>query len=179
MAKAKPISLRAYAKRRGVSPEAVSKAIESGRLSASITRVRGAPKIADPELADREWDGNTRPSVDRSPPPDVDRDVDDADYHIARARREVAAARREAALADMAELDLAERRGALIEVDQARADVIDKFTIVRTRILGVPARVAQRMPALASEVVPVLEEFLREGLEELADALEEMADDAE
>lgn len=168
------MSLRAYARRRGVSPEAVSKAVADGRLRAAVVRdARGAPKIADPELADREWDGNTRPRIDHAPsaPPAAD-DIDDADYHAARARREVAAARREAALAEMAELDLAERRGELIPVDQARADVFDKFTIVRTRLLGVPTRVAQRLPAIAADVVPVIDELLREALEELADGAE-------
>src|SRR5678815_1744439 len=86
----------------------------------------------------------------------------DVDYFKARARRE-------AALADLAELDVAERRGELISVEQARADVLDRFTTVRTRILGVPSRVAQRLPGLAAEVVPVVDELLREALSELAD----------
>lgn len=73
------------------------------------------------------------------------------------------------AKATLAELDVAERRGELIAVDQARADVIDKFSIVRTRILGVPSRIAQRLPAIADQVVPLLDELLREALEELAD----------
>jgi hypothetical protein len=54
-----PLSLRAYARRRGVSPEAVSRAIERGRLRESVVRVGGAPKVANPELADREWARNT------------------------------------------------------------------------------------------------------------------------
>jgi hypothetical protein len=62
-------SLRAYAKRRaaaglpGSSPEAVSKAVKSGRLSRSIVLVDGEPKIADPELADREWMARSAPRI--------------------------------------------------------------------------------------------------------------------
>src|SRR5689334_21046405 len=57
-----PMSLRAYALRRGVSPEAVSRAIRSGRLRDSVVTVGRSPKIADPELADREWAANTDPA---------------------------------------------------------------------------------------------------------------------
>lgn len=71
--------------------------------------------------------------------------------------------------AEMLEIDLAERRGEVISVEQARADVEDRFATVRTRILGVPSRVAQRLPALAAEVVPVIDDLLREALTELAD----------
>ena len=40
----------------GGSKNAVSKAIKSGRLARSVVRdQRGLPKIADPDLADREW----------------------------------------------------------------------------------------------------------------------------
>lgn len=50
------MSQRAYAKRRGVSQAAVSRAVQSGRLKASVAPGGG---IADPDLADREWDANT------------------------------------------------------------------------------------------------------------------------
>ena len=62
-----PMSLTAYAKRRGVSPVAVSKAVARGRLSASVGRNdRDQPVILDPELADREWEANTRQRVDHA-----------------------------------------------------------------------------------------------------------------
>lgn len=177
------VSLSAYAKRRGVSPKAVSKAVASGRLRDSVTRdEHGTPKISDPDLADREWTANTRPRVDRPPaeamplvraglviPAGSAAVGDPPDYNASRAWREAHAARREAALADVAELEAAERKGELVPVKQARADVTGVFMVVRTRLLSIPAAVAQRMPHLASEVVPALDELLREALEELAD----------
>lgn len=182
-----PLTLTAYAARRGVSVKAVSKAVAAGRLVASVVRDKhGAPKIADPELADREWTAKTRSSIDRPPDPADDEPLpppprrpappvppratsDVPDYHESRARREAAAARREAALADVAELDAAERKGDLVPVEEARNQVTERFTIVRTRLLGIPSRLAQRLPHVAAEVVPVLDELLREALEELAD----------
>lgn len=150
-----PLSLRAYAKHRGVSAEAVSKAISEGRLVHSVMRVKGAPKIAFADLADREWETNTQPRPDApaaTPSP----------LTLAKVRREQAAA-------DHAELELAQRRGELVAIADVRRDVSEKFTIVKTRILAVPSRVAQRLPHVATFVLPVLDELLREALEALAD----------
>lgn len=153
----KPLTLTAYAKRRGVSVKAVSKAIADGRLRDSVTRVGRAPKIADAALADREWDANTAPRVENT-----GKATQSPLLLQARVRREQAAA-------DLAELELAQRRGDLISIADARRDVIEKFTIVKTRILAVPSRLAQRFPHVASFVMPALDELLRESLEALAD----------
>lgn len=61
---AKPLALSEYAKRRGVSHEAVRKAVAAGRLKECLVTVRGKAKIADPDLADREWVAAAAP-----PPP--------------------------------------------------------------------------------------------------------------
>lgn len=178
MAAAKPISLREYARLRGVSAEAVSKAVTAGRLRESVVQVGGKPKIGDVELADREWGANTRPRADMPLPPKRGaRPTEDGDealpegvpsYNVSRAVREFHASRRECALADGAEIDVAEKKGELVSVPEARDYVTKKFAAVKTRILGVPSRMAQRLPELAAEVVPVVEELLREALEELA-----------
>jgi pyruvate/2-oxoglutarate dehydrogenase complex dihydrolipoamide acyltransferase (E2) component len=51
----KSMSYRAYARHRGVSPEAVSKAVKTGRITA------GPDGKIDPEAADRQWEANTDP----------------------------------------------------------------------------------------------------------------------
>lgn len=54
------ISVRAYADSRGISHTAVQKAIKSGRLVKCLTKsASGAVKIADANLADKEWAANT------------------------------------------------------------------------------------------------------------------------
>jgi phage terminase Nu1 subunit (DNA packaging protein) len=135
----------------GVSHSAIRKAAKEGRLTAGVI-VRGkSVTVTDADAAAAQW-ASTHDGAGELPdgvPP-----------------IEVSKARREAALAELAEIDVAERRGELISVEEARADVIDKFAIVRTRLLGIPARVAQRLPRLAGEVVPVLEGLLCEALEE-------------
>jgi hypothetical protein len=51
------MSQRAYARRRGCALSAVQRAIRTGRLSKSLTP---GGQIAEPELADREWDRTTQ-----------------------------------------------------------------------------------------------------------------------
>lgn len=180
-----PLSLRAYARRRGVSPEAVSKAVSAGRLTASVVTVGGHPKIGDPELADREWEAHTQRRTEYTAPeqpserPDVQPAaalrslIDDTpdgtpSLNASRAVRAHALARRDTAHADLAELELAAKRGRLVDAQAARSDVEQAYSLVKTRLLRVPSDLAQRLPHLAAEVVPVLEELQRHALEELS-----------
>lgn len=56
-----PLTLTAYAARRGCSVKSVSRAVATGRLVDSVGRdEHDRPTIIDPELADREWEENTR-----------------------------------------------------------------------------------------------------------------------
>ena len=59
------LSIRAYAKRRGVSEAAVRKAIKTGRIS-----VEGDGTV-DPVKADAQWDRNTDGAQQRPKPSDV------------------------------------------------------------------------------------------------------------
>jgi hypothetical protein len=200
---ADPMSLSAYARRRGVSVEAVSKAVERGRLRGSIVLVDGKPKIADPELADHEWQANTRPRIDHPPPPKKPAPKKPAPasksgdpevgsiagldelpkgvprYDVSRAVREYHEARRSGALADVAEIERDKVRDAVVPIDEARAYMIEKFTLVKSRLLGVPSRVAQRLPNLAKQVQPVVDELIREVLLELDDDGDVKEDNAE
>ena len=195
-----PLSLTAYAKRRGVSAVAVSKAVKRGRLRESVVTVDGQPKIADPELADREWAENTRQRGDQATRPDVEAATPEPEapkperpepvrpsqsdgavrqrrpaglpdsvppFNVSQAVRAQAAARREAAAADRAELELAQRRGELVDVASVRAEVIARYSLVKTKLLGVPSDLAQRLPHLATEVVPMAKALIRKALEEL------------
>lgn len=190
-----PLSQRAYARLRGCAVNAVQKAIRDGRLRESVVLVDGTAKIVDRELADREWDKNTRQRADARrpthpgpvpapgqavtvvtipPPPDpsagwifVPAGV--PAFNVSRDLRAAAAARREAAAADLAELELGERRGRLVDADRARADVFARISMAKARLLGVPALVGQDAPDVAARVVPLIERRIREAIEELSD----------
>lgn len=162
----KPISVRAYARHRGCTHQAVRKAIDDGRLEGSVVRVRGQAKIADVELADREWTANTR-AADPAPPPGEEDDK--IPFNEARRRREVELWRQARIKSEADELELAERKGELVSTADARAQVVERYTVVKTRLLGLPARVKQRLPHVAADDVRVIDDLVREALEDLAD----------
>lgn len=162
------MSLREYAKKRDVSPEAVSKAVRVGRLDESVIIVDGQPKIADAALADSEWEARTRAPVG-GPRSFDDVEDDDIPFNEARRRREVELWRQARTKREVDELELAVRKGELVTVEESRAGVIDAYTVVKTRILGLAARVKQRLPHVAAEDVRVIDDLVREALEELAD----------
>jgi phage terminase Nu1 subunit (DNA packaging protein) len=79
----------------------------------------------------------------------------------------VSMARREAARAELAEIEVAEKRGDLVSAEEAEAELDELCTVVKTRILGVPTRFRQRVPHLAVADLDLLDLLLREALEEL------------
>jgi phage terminase Nu1 subunit (DNA packaging protein) len=80
-----------------------------------------------------------------------------------------ARARLELARAQLAEIDLEERRGELVPVAEAQAEAEALFSEARTKLLGVPTRARQRMQHLTADDVRMLDELIREAMEAFAD----------
>jgi hypothetical protein len=141
------MSCRAFSRRIGVSPEAVSKAIERGRLKESVGRGDdGRPYIKDP-VARRA----------RMEPPTLIDSQTQANLERARKLR--------------LENDVTESR--LIPVDLVNKERFEAQRIVRESILNMPARVAGE---LAVETDPArvqlrLDTLLRDALNAAADML--------
>lgn len=194
-----PISLRDYAKARGVSPMAVSKAIKSGRLVRSVVRDhRGQPKIGDVALADREWAAGTdlskapgyvkeretarpppprapRAEAPRAPPPRAPADAPAGDDDDGGGPPEDVSlveqtAREKFWKANLAELDYRKRSGELVEAKDVEAQLSDLFANCRNKLLGVPSRARQQDPVLTRDQILLVEGLIREALEELASA---------
>lgn len=170
----KSISLRAYARHRkatgltGGTLRSVQVAIRDGRLSRSLTRDR--KKIRGAKAADAEWaastksdhvplTGPTAPSAPESP----DDSAPTAPSPLTEART-----RREAAQAEIREMELAERRGALVSARAVESYLSNLFAQCRTRLLSIPARARQRDPSLSGPQLAVIETMIREALEDLA-----------
>ncbi len=150
-------TLAEYARHRGVTQQAVSMAIRDGRLHDSIDSSN--PKrlrIADIDAADREWDEKS----------DNTRKPNGAGQFGAQLQENAAREKHFRAL--LAELDYKKRAGELVPADEARAAVIEKFTAVKTKLLGIPARIKQRLPHIELADVQVIDELVRETLEDLA-----------
>jgi hypothetical protein len=174
------ISLRAYAKHRGVSHTAVEKAVKQGRI-----RTTPDGKI-DPEQADRDWNRNSSPvnAPARAPKaaPAAEPLVSGPSYAQSRAVREAYEAR-------LAKLTYEERVKKLINADEVRIAAYNFARMMRDRLLNVPDRVvgaalAEIRAALAAAGVDLT---LIEGLNmtkvhgillaEMRNILEEFADE--
>ena len=152
-----PLSMRQYAKRRGVSAEAVSKAVRDGRLRLSLTEVAGVPKIADPDLADREWRDNT--DLTKAPGAVKGGGITLAD----------AATRERVARAQLAELDYRHRAGELVAAREVERVWLALVVQLRTAVLGVAPKFKAQCPELTHLQLATLNELLRQTLDSLAD----------
>ena len=169
-----PISLSAYAKHRGLSVQAVSRAAKEGRLEGAIVIVKtaaGKPqdKIISLEAGDRAWSSNTQPSADA---PATDEEAATPDHLIswkeARRRKEIALGQLAAIKVQVDRLDLDVKQGGLIDIDKAREDVQDEYIAVRGKLMGVPKRLRQRIPGFTAEMEELATSLVREALEELS-----------
>lgn len=167
------ISQKAYARHRDTKISTVQRAISSGRLSTSLTKdARGVTKIKTAKLADAEWLANTRPSAEanaKNLKAQRKLPVDKIDYNEARRRTQIEVLKQAKQSSETNERRLARERGDTISKEEAMADVVEAYTRVRTKLLGVPKRCKQRIPHLTVKEVGIIMGLQREALEELAD----------
>ena len=144
-----------YARHRGVSKAAVSKAIQERRLVESITAGESGKVTVDFERADAEWAKNTRYArslQDPGPSAEIEAEV-----------------RLKVARAELAETKLARERGDLVDAAEVEREWFDRTTKVRTRLLAVTSRVRQQAPDLQAATITLIDGLIREALEELVE----------
>ncbi len=162
------LSLRAYAKHRGVSLSAVQKAIRSGRIATN------ADGMIDSDRADAEWNAKTRPGQRRAqketpvasiPEPVRAEPTAGLDYFRARAIRENYLAR-------LAKIEFEEKTAKLISRDEVQVAAFTKARTVRDNLLNIPDRLAATLAAEADagKVHAILTGEIRKALDELAGA---------
>ena len=164
------LSIRGYARHRGVTHQAVRKALATGRITV------GADGGIDPAVADRAWAATTAP---RPPgiedvtaqgrgaavPPAAVPGLNAGTFLQARTATMLAEAQ-------LRRLRLEERRGQLLDRQAVLSRVFAFVRGARDAWLGWPARVAARLGAEAgvdqARVAIALEGHVRRHLEELA-----------
>jgi hypothetical protein len=172
-----------------VSKQAVHKAVVSGRLtghSDSKGRV-----FIDSLTMREEWDRNTQKRIGRGPKPpagtiertpkrpgeltpqerrdqqaDSGRNLADTneaipDYNESRARTEHLKA-------ELLELERKEKERILVKAEEVEAKWVEIITMARTKILGIPTKAKQRIPDLDTDAISLLDDIVRETLEDLA-----------
>jgi pyruvate/2-oxoglutarate dehydrogenase complex dihydrolipoamide acyltransferase (E2) component len=157
------LSLRAYAKHRGVSLAAVQKTIHSGRITPN------ADGLIDSDRADAEWNAKTRPGQRRTRPAAVTpREPAEAptaglDYFRARAIRE-------SYLARLAKIEFEERIAKVVDRDEVQVAAFTRGRVVRDNMLNIPDRVAATLAAESDvdRVHRILSDEIRMALDVLA-----------
>jgi len=159
------LSLRAYAKHRGVSLAAVQKAIHSGRITPT------AGGLIDSDRADAEWRAKTRPGQLRAktaaavPREPAEAPTSGLDYFRARAIRE-------SYLARLAKIEFEERTAKLVSRDEVQVAAFTRGRTVRDNLLNIPDRLAATLAAETDvdRIHHLLSVEIRRALEELAGA---------
>lgn len=141
------VTLTAYAKNKGVSTEAVSKAVRVGRLSKSVVfDAKSRPRVI-PELADQEWVANTDSAQQRVPVVAPPRPEPEPEQPVARdepktATFQQARTLREAYMARLAKLEFDEKSGLLVKAEAVKNEAFKVARIVRDNMLNIPDRVS-------------------------------------
>lgn len=166
-------SANAYAKHRGVSLQAVLRAIREGRLTTSAVQRESGRWDIDVDHADREWLANTdsgqgapahakhrsqadtRPEITAEP-------AEQITYAEARAQHERFKAR-------LAQLELETRESKLVAADDVKRESYKVARQVRDALLNIPDRVAGELAAETNQfkVHQRLVAEIRRALEEL------------
>lgn len=191
-----PLSLRAYARHRGTSVEAVRRAIKSQRLvKCLVAGADGSPKIADPALADAEWAGNT----DLSKAPTFVKEREGTRVTAVTPTRDTRDTARDttsepegepsseeqpelspgmslndATKADKywsamtRKLEYEKQIGELVSAKRAGEFMTNVFALSRTKLLALPSKARAALPHLTHADIGTLDRLIREALEDLA-----------
>lgn len=124
------LSIRAYAKRRGVSDTAVRRAIEDERITVS------ADGLIDPEIADKEWEENTRSEYLPHGHAGADRTSS-----FSQSNRQ----KKEALEIMLKKLEYDEKSGKLISRVEVELDVFNAARAARDKWLGTPHKIAAQI----------------------------------
>lgn len=178
------VGLREFGRQLGVSGEAIRKAIKTGRIPASmvgekkLSSGRGVPTISDPDGARAAFERNTSPNhrqgpkisegrkraaLESAPPPDAAREIEGEMPSITASRQIT-----EAYKAKMARLEYEEAAGQLVNAEEFKTKFATTVTTARTRLLGVPSKAKGRIPHLAVDEIAIIDELIREALEDIA-----------
>ena len=147
-----------YARRRGVSKQAVSKAIKVGRIKLTHGKI-------DPALADVQWGANTDPAPEFGVKEKEGLPQSNLSYTTSRAIREAYTAR-------LARLEYEEKVGELISADKVRLQAFNTARRARDLLLAIPDRVAPIVAGItdAQECHRILLEEIHRVCDELSNA---------
>jgi excisionase family DNA binding protein len=177
----------------GVSRQAVYKAIKQGRLP--VVRSADGRELIQSETLREDWYAKTMTKVGVGPkppagekafpPPRPKRQAEESELPPDSPKRDrslagpepgeivpeynESRARTEYLKAELLELERKEKEGLLVRSADVQAKWVEVVTISRTKVMGVVSKAKQRVPDLTQDQISILEDIVREALEELAE----------
>ena len=158
----------------GVSRQSIYNAIKERRLSV-VVDADGTEKI-DSNTMREEWAKNTQTRINVGPvrqqekqprAPRLGKTQESIpDYVESRARTEHLKA-------ELLELERQQKEGLLVKAEEVELKWVEIVTLARTKIMGIPTKAKQRIPDLDTDAVTMLEDIVRETLEDLAESVDE------
>jgi hypothetical protein len=173
----------------GVTVDAVYKAIKAGRLTA-VTAADGTVRV-NSETMREEWIRNTdstrvriglgvRPTRTREPKPLRPREerMPKPQTRITQTQEAIpdydeSRARTEHLKAELLELDRKTKEGRLIPLEEVQSKWVEVVVQARTKLLGIPTKAKQRIPDLDVDAINILDDLVREALEDLSETAPE------
>ena len=148
-----------------VTKAAVSKALKSGRLDDAKVD-RDGKVFLEKDKAFKLWEQTSDPSHPRARKKEVVKNIGSSGEDVPSFNE--SRAKREAMMARLAEIDVEEREKLLVPSEEVKNAWIQLVTIAKTKVLGIPTKAKQRIPDLDKGAMTLLDEIVRETLEDLA-----------
>ena len=158
------VSPAEFARRIQVSLSAVSNAISTGRLRDSVSRLANGRWLIDFEKGRKEFVENKLRRAVNTDAPGSRHGGGSGEDTIEKAELKLKQAR-----AELAELELAREEGKLVDAEEIEEEWGHVAALVKTKLLGVPAKARNQIPDLTTDQYLVFERLIREALEDLAD----------
>ena len=173
----------------GVTSEAVYAAIRTNRLS--VVRTGDGRELVNSATMREEWERNTQKRIGRGPkPPAGTVERTPLRPGEAESRQQASApppppsdlartteivpeynesrARTEHLKAELLELERKQKEQILVKSEDVEAKWVEIITLARTKILGIPTKAKQRIPDLDTDAISLLDDIVRETLEDIA-----------
>lgn len=186
----------------GVTKEAVYAAIRTNRLS--VVRTADGRELVNSSTMREEWQRNTQKRIGRGPKPPAGtaaftplrpgevearlsrgaaKASSSPDSHLARTREAIpdydeSRARTEHLKAELLELERQQKEKILVKAEEIEAKWVEIITLARTKLLGIPTKAKQRIPDLDTDAIGILDDIVRETLEDLSTTSENEVESA-
>ena len=158
------ISRSEAARLKNVTPQAVYKAINQGRVTPVVDN--DGKVMLDKDAFETDWEKTYHPNQMKKA----------NNYHKPRQKAvisdipayEESRARTEHLKAELLDIERKQKEQQLVDSKQVQAKWLEGISIAKNKVLGIPSKAKQRIPELDVSAMNCLEDIVRESLEEIA-----------